>query len=74
MGKYFLIKEHRYGLVVVSGKNCFMGQDLKLLPGSYAESSEALADAKKAEQGKDDVIYVVEIAAKCYGNTKEASH
>jgi hypothetical protein len=67
MGKFFLIKEHNYEKI--GGR--FYGQDQTLLPKGYSSYNEALADAQKQELQLQDVIYVVEVAAKRFGSAKQ---
>ena len=67
MAQYFLVKEHNYEQIDSS----FMGQDRSLLPGSYDSFKDAANKAKKITQGKDDVIYVVEMVGKCFGGLKQ---
>ena len=67
MGQFFLVKEHNYAKIDGS----FRGQDRKLILGSYDTLNDAINDANKEPQEKDDVIYVVEVVGKVYGDLKQ---
>ena len=62
MSKYFLVKER---------KDYVKGQDQSLVPGSYDTYDAALNAIKSAAMEADDIIYVVEMVAKCYGNLRQ---
>jgi hypothetical protein len=65
MNSFFLIKEHNYEKIDGS----FRGQDRVLLPTSYASYDDAVKDAQVIPQQFDDVVYVVQIVAKCFGGS-----
>ena len=66
MIQYFLLKERNYAKIDGS----FRGQDRSLIPGNYNNYDDAFNEAQKLPQEKDDIVYVVEVTTKIYGDMK----
>jgi hypothetical protein len=63
MNQFFLIKEHNYENI----DGVFRGQDRTLLSKSYTNYEDAIKDAQIIPQQFNDIVYVVQIVAKCFG-------